>query len=249
MAAEDKKTEREPTPEELEEVKAKAAQALAGARKWDAEAKAAEAEARKVTAEAEAAELTLVKAQFDVDREVEKRKEELAANKHHYTYLFDKEVGEASVKDAVKQLAIWERNATEPLTIELVIDSPGGSVFDGFHLIDYIDRLQAQGHVVNTTAYGMAASMAGVLLQVGQTRRMGKNALILIHEASFGAMGSFGKVEDQVKMVELMHNRILELFASRSTLSKAKIKNRWSRKDWWIDAQESKKLGFIDEIG
>lgn len=214
----------------------------------EAEAAKARAEARRAVAEAEEAELRLEKARNDRDREREKREEELAAHKFHYTYLLDKEVSEASVRECIKQLTTWTRISNDPITVELVIDSPGGSVFDGFHLIDYINRLHGEGHTVNTTAYGMAASMAGVLLQVGKTRAMGANSLLLIHEAQFGAMGSFGKVEDQVKMVELMHDRILETFAARSKLSKAAISRRWRRRDWWINAQESLKSGFIDAI-
>ncbi len=190
----------------------------------------------------------LTKARNDADRERERRQEELAAHKYHHVYLFDKQVDEASVKACIQQLTTWERTSDGPITVELVIDSPGGSVFDGFHLIDYIQRLHSAGHTVDTTAYGMAASMAGVLLQVGKTRRMGANALLLIHEAQFAAMGSLGDVEDRVKMVEIMHNRILELFASRSKMSKAAIKSRWRRRDWWLSAQDSLRNGFVDEV-
>lgn len=251
---------RPPTEAEEDKARAEAEKARAEAEKARAEAAAAtltaeaevakaRAEARGAQAEAEERELRLVKARNDRDREREKREEELAAHKYHHVYLFDKGVDEGSVRECIRQLTTWERTTTDKITVELVIDSPGGSVFDGFHLIDYINRLHTEGHTVNTTAYGMAASMGGVLLQVGKTRTMGANALLLIHEAQFGAFGSFGKVEDQVKMVEIMHDRILELFASRSKMTKAQIKSRWNRKDWWLPAQECLRHGFIDAIG
>jgi ATP-dependent Clp protease protease subunit len=244
--------DRQPTEAEEDKTRAEAekarAEAAAAHVKAKADASKALAEARLATAEAEEAELRLGKARNDRDREAEKREEELAGHRYHHVYLFDKEVSEASVKECIKQLTTWERTSKDPITVELVIDSPGGSVFDGFHLIDYINRLHAEGHTVNTTAYGMAASMARVLLQVGKTRAMGANALLLIHEASFGAMGSMGKIEDQVKMVELMHDRILELFASRSKMTKASITRRWRRRDWWISAQDCLKHGFVDAV-
>lgn len=233
---------------EAEKFRAEAAAAAAQAVKAEAEAAKAQAEARAARAGAEEAETKLLKARNDRDREREKREEELAAHKYHHVYLFDESVSEVSVKKCIQQLTTWERTSPDPITVELVIDSPGGSVFDGFHLIDYINRLHADGHTVNTTAYGMAASMAGVLLQVGKTRAMGANALLLIHEAQFGAMGSMGNVEDQVRMVELMHDRILELFASRSSMSKATIARRWRRRDWWISAQDCLKHGFVDAV-
>ena len=216
---------------------------LAEGRKFDAEA-------RKAAAEAKEAEYNAAEAKIRLDREEHKRRKELAADEFFHTYLFDKEVTEASAKACIKQLAEWERGAKkgQKLEIELVINSPGGSVFDGFALIDYISGMQGRGHTINTVAYGMAASMAGVILQVGQKRAIGSNALLLIHEASFGAFGSFGKVEDQVKMVELMHDRILEMFAARAKMSKTQIKNRWSRRDWWINADDCLKHGFVDEV-
>ena len=98
------------------------------------------------------------------------------------------------------------------------------------------------------TETSVKTCLGGVLLQVGKTRAMGSNALLLIHEASFGVSGQFGKIEDQVKMVELMHDRILSLFAERSNLSKATISRRWRRRDWWIDSNDCLKHGFVDEV-
>lgn len=244
--------ERAPTKAEEERWRAEAnkflAEAEAARTTAVAEAAKLRAETRIAVAEAKEAEARLVKAQNDADREAEKRREELAADKHHHVYLFDKEVTDATVKACIQQLTNWTRGAGEPVEVELVIDSPGGSVFDGFHLIDYINRLHAEGHTINTTAYGMAASMAGVLLEAGKTRRMGANSLLLIHEAQFGTFGSYGHIEDAIRMVDLLHDRILEMFASRSKMTKAQIKNRWHRKDWWQLAQEALKAGFIDEI-
>ena len=226
---------------EIANNEAQAQEHKALAAKANAEATKAKAEAREATIKAE-------RAQIELDREQHKRRKELAADEFFHTFLFDSEVTETSVKTCLKQLAAWERNSEAPITVELVIHSPGGSVFDGFALIDYINGMHARGHTINTVAYGMAASMGGVLLQVGKTRAMGSNALLLIHEASFGVSGQFGKIEDQVKMVELMHDRILSLFAERSNLSKATISRRWRRRDWWIDSNDCLKHGFVDEV-
>ncbi|NIT79504.1 MAG: hypothetical protein GWN39_06405, partial [Thermoplasmata archaeon] len=34
----------------------------------------------------------------------------------------------------------------------------------------------------------------------------------------------------------------------RSTMSVTTLKRKWERKDWWIDSDESLKLGLVDEI-
>jgi ATP-dependent Clp protease, protease subunit len=201
-----------------------------------------EAEAAKLLAEAEAARTSGAA-------------EELTADEYHKTYLFNQDVSESSVTKCVRQLSHWERTSDEPLTVDLQINSPGGSIFDGFALVDYIAGMHARGHVVNTSAFGMAASMGGVLLQVGVERRMGASAMVLIHEASFGSSGSMGKIEDQVELAHLLQNRILDMYAERaknsgasSPMSRAQIKRRWQRKDWWLTAVDCKKYGFIDRI-
>ena len=241
--------ERQLTPGEIEarvaKDRAETEAFYSDVRRNDAYAKKYLAEAAKLDAEAGVAQITLVKSQR-IERE------ELALDKHHFTYVFDKEVGEASVKECIKQLTQWERLSPE-CHVDLVINSPGGGVFDGFALVDYITGMLDRGCVVDTHALGMAASMGGVLLQAGVKRTMGKSAMLLIHEAQFGAFGSFGHVEDQVTLVKIMHDQILTLFATRAMpinpkTTKAWIKAAWQRKDWWMSAAQAATLGFCDEV-
>ncbi len=212
----------------------------ARALKEQAETRKLDAEARYARAQADAAELLL-------DREHEKRAKELAADEHHRVYVFDQAVSDTSVKRCINQLTTWARQDPK-CAIEVQINSPGGSIFDGFALIDFIRDLREKGHHVTMLAYGMAASMAGVLLQVADTRVMGANCLMLIHEGSLGAMGDFDKVEDRVELMKLMHKRILTLFTARANVSEGFIRTRWRRKDWWLTAETALKHGFIDEI-
>lgn len=223
-------------------------EAEANVRKADAEARKAAAEAEVVEIEAEADRHRLCAVEFDADRAREKRQEELAANKYHHVYLFDKDVNDGSVKACIGQLSLWERTSEGPIEVDLQLNSPGGDVVAGFALIDYIADMHQRGHTVNTTAYGMAASMAAVILQVGASRRMGSNAVLLLHEASFGAVGSYGEVSDRIKLVDIFHESILKLFADRSKVSKSFIKRNWTRKDWWCDSSTSLKHGFVDEV-
>ena len=94
----------------------------------------------------------------------------------------------------------------------------------------------------------MAASMAGILLQAGGTRWIGHQAWMMIHRAAFGAIGKTYEVEDEVKLVKRIEDRCVDIFVSRSRLTKLKIKRNWDRKDWWIDADECLELGLVDEV-
>lgn len=205
-----------------------------------AEAEAAKATARKTIADAEYAELTL-------ERERRKEKSELAKDQHHHVYLFDESVGAASVKKCITTLSEWDR--LDPhCDIEIVFDSPGGSVIDGMHLWDFLSMIKSRGHKLTTVALGMAASMAGILLQAGDVRVLGKESYLLIHEVSFGAGGKIGEVEDEVAFVKKIQGRVLDIFAARSKMSRSAIASKWRRRDWWLDSSEALKHGFVDEL-
>ena len=200
-----------------------------------------EQEARKIAAEADREEIKLA-----ADRRIIAI--DLSSDRFHQVYHFDSPVSDLAVKICMGQLTEWHR-LYRGAKIDILINSPGGDTIAGFALFDYILHLREEGHEIVTTALGMAASMAGVLLQAGTTRVMGRDAWLLLHEGSFGAIGSMGAVEDQIEWIKKMQNRILDIFASRANISKEEIAGRWKRRDWWMSADEALEYGLIDKIG
>lgn len=212
-----------------------------------AETRKAEAEARKTEAEASKAEYESYKASIDYEKVVRNRKKELAVDEENHLYRFSGQVNNLSVEKCMTKLTEWSRIDPQ-CNIEIVFFSPGGSIIDGFELFDFIEGLRSAGHYVTTGSLGMAASMAGVLLQAGNHRWIGHQSWMMIHRAAFGAIGKTFEVEDEVKFVKRMEERILDIFVSRSKLTGSKIKRNWDRKDWWINADECVRLGLVDEI-
>lgn len=171
----------------------------------------------------------------------------LADNRFHHVYMFTEPVNGQSVSKCMTQLDVWKRvDPGCPITI--VFNSPGGGVIDGMALFDYILQLRASGHKVTTKAMGFAASMAGILLQAGDVRQMGREAYLLIHEISTVTGGTMGQIEDEVTFLKKIQSRIVDIFAERAKISRARIEKGWKRKDWWLDSTEALKLGFVDEI-
>ncbi len=177
----------------------------------------------------------------------EKEQRRVASDSHHHTYRFVSSVNDTAVRSAIDKLTMWHR--LEPkCDMTFIINSPGGDIIAGFHLYDTLRWFADKGHHIITVGLGMAASMGGVILQAGDTRIMGPRSSLLIHEAQFLVGGSMGTIEDEVAFVKSLQQRILKIFADRSTLTEAQIKTRWTRKNWWLDAEESLKLGFVDEV-
>lgn len=232
-------------PAEAAKFTAEAEALKALARKHAAEAEKLESEARSASLQARAHEIELSIAE-------RLNEEELAKNSYFHIYSFTSPVSEGSVKSCMTELQTWSR-LSPGCPIEVIFTSPGGDVIAGFALFDFLKSLQRPSgdrpaHTVTTTALGMAASMAGILLQAGGTRVMTKESWLMIHEASFGAHGKIGEVEDTVEWVKRVQLRILDIFAERSKLSKATIARKWKRKDWWLSSDQALAAGFIDEI-
>lgn len=207
------------------------------------ETKAKKAEARKYDAEARKMELEIM----SMERRDSWINTEPGEDPNTLVYSFDYSVTGQSVRDTIHFLTRWSRRwPGQKMTI--IFNSPGGEVTEGLALYDFIQELRSRGHEIETVSIGMAASMAGILLQAGDHRVMGKNAVILIHEVSSISFGGAAQMADDLKFVEMLQEKILDILAERSTLTKRQIRNRWLRKDWWLDADTALSFGFIDAI-
>lgn len=148
---------------------------------------------------------------------------------------------------AISNLDQWSRE--DPgCAITLVLNSPGGSVIEGLALYDFLQELRAAGHHLTTVTIGMAASMGGILLQAGDVRVASRNSVILIHEVATGASGKMTDLEDEVAFAKSLQKKLVGILAERSTMTAKQIETKWSRRDWWLDADTALKLGFVDEV-
>ena len=190
-------------------------------------------------------EYELKKIQLDDKLDFISRKE--ASDERNFLYRFNDKVSKDTVRHCMETLTEWHRLDSE-CAIEIIFSSPGGSIIDGFELFDFLQDLRNKGHHLTTGTLGYAASMAGVLLQAGNIRWVGQQAWIMIHRAAFGAWGKTYEIEDEVKFIQRIEERILAIFTSRSNLTKNKIKRNWDRKDWWISADEALTMNLVDEI-
>ncbi len=202
---------------------------LADQRQW--------AEVRKLQVDTERAA-----AELDAYR---RREADTAAEEGRRTYTFYARVDEESVRACMATLTSWSAKApTAPLTI--IFNSPGGAVHDGLALFDFLRHLRVSGHHLTTIALGRAASMGAVLLQAGDRRVIGANAFLMLHEVSNGASGKVSELSESVELSKRLQKRLLAILAEQSSLTVAQIQRKWSRRDWWLDAEETVALGFAD---
>jgi len=133
--------------------------------------------------------------------------------------------------------------------INVVIDSPGGDVYEMFGIIDYIESLEKNSDIkVNTICRGKAMSAAAMILASGTGKRLAsKRSTVMIHEGSSMQAGKTSDVKAAQK-----YNAHLEDMANTVLGEKtSKDKQFWSEQtktDLYLSAKDAQKLGVIDGI-
>lgn len=225
------------------------ARAYAEAEKFRAETEVALANARKAHAEAQYAENAAANSVIELEREEESRARELATDEYQHVYRFTSAVTHEAVGACMRKLTQWSRMNPQ-CTIEVVFTSPGGSALHGFALFDFLRSLSRQGHTILTTDLGYSASMAGILLQAGDVRRMGQESYFHIHEISTGMVGKVSELEDEVEFCKKMTKRVVDIFVSRSggKINGPQLRRMFERKEAWFSSDEALKYGLVDEV-
>lgn len=201
--------------------------------RWETEAKRNEAAYSALKLEEAEREMAMARASFNDEN----------------TLMFANVIDGETVYQAIRTLDMYSRR-TPGCTLTILLDSPGGEIYAGFKLYDYIQELRARGHKVVVKVIGKAHSHGVTILQAADERIMTENAFLLIHEIQMaGIEGNYSQVYKQGKgRVDKYMDKLLNIWASRSTLSKRSIKSKYANNDWEMDAEEALKHGFIDSI-
>jgi ATP-dependent Clp endopeptidase proteolytic subunit ClpP len=138
----------------------------------------------------------------------------------------------------VKQL-----NALKTKKINLRINSPGGSVFDGMAIYNALAR-----HPAEVTSYvdGLAASIASVIALAGKKIVIAENAMMMIHDPSVLAFGKAEELRKSADVLDQIKETIINTYATRTGLKRDEIAQMMTDETWFT-AQEAIAKKFADE--
>lgn len=128
--------------------------------------------------------------------------------------------------------------------INLSINSPGGSVFDGLAIYN---ALQACKLPVNVKVMGIAASIASVIAMAGTTIEMPSNAMIMVHNASGGTWGNAEDMRDMADVLDKIDASIVGIYVNRTGKPEAEVRELLAN-ETFLTAQEALDLGFATAI-
>lgn len=159
--------------------------------------------------------------------------------------ILNEEVNSASAGVIVAQLLYLE--SQDPTKdISLYINSPGGSVTDGFAIYDTMNYIKCD---VSTICVGMAASMGAFLLAAGAKgkRYALPNADIMIHQPSGGARGQATDMEIHTQHILDIKKRLNEILA-KNTGQPVDVIAKDTNRDNFMTAQQALEYGLIDQV-
>ena len=129
-------------------------------------------------------------------------------------------------------------------TINLHINSPGGDVWAGFAIYN---QLKAHPATIIVDVDGVAASIASIIAMAGDTIRVAKNAMVMIHNPQGGAYGDEKEMERTAALLRQVKDSLTPTYVDRTGNKPAAV-SAWMDDETWFTADAAVENGFADAI-
>lgn len=167
---------------------------------------------------------------------------------NHRSVIFNKDVDTDIVEMVILPLLEFEKDDKEE-SVKLILSTPGGSVSDGLILCNIIDNYKKPLEIY---VYGYACSMGTIILCAGNknpnvTKYCYPFSFGLFHAGYSAIEGEALSVEDRMEFNKKVDNSIRDYVVANTNITAEEYKNN-ERRQWYLSAEEMKRLGLIDII-
>jgi ATP-dependent Clp protease protease subunit len=130
--------------------------------------------------------------------------------------------------------------------ISMYINSPGGSVTSTLAIVDTMQYIKND---ISTVCVGIAASGAALVLSAGtKGKRLAlPTSEVMIHQPLGGAEGQASDIEISAKHILKTRSVLNKILAKNTGQTVSKVEKDVDR-DFFMDADEAKKYGIIDQV-
>ncbi len=129
-------------------------------------------------------------------------------------------------------------------TLDIRVNSPGGSVFEGVTIYNLLKAHSAQKNVY---VDGIAASIASTIAMAGDKIIMGEGTFFMVHEPWTFVGGNRFDFLQAASRLETISNEMAAIYERRTGLELSKILEIM-KAETYLNTEESLELGFADEI-
>ena len=156
------------------------------------------------------------------------------------------EITEHTLTDfIIRMRSLLQHRKNKDAPINLMINSPGGDIYEMFGIIDYIESLDVK---VNTIVRGRAFSAAAVILVCGTgTRMISKRSTVMFHQSSSFLGGKMSDITAYLDNVKSLEKTIYTMLAQRTKKDAEWWKNKM-RSDMFLTPEELLEIGVVDQI-
>jgi len=159
--------------------------------------------------------------------------------------------GEISIMDEIGGWGITAKEFTNDLkalgnvdTLNVIINSPGGSVSDGNAIYNALKKHDA---AVNVSIEGAAYSMGSVIAMAGDTVGMAENAVMMVHDPLSGGYGNAAELRKLADVLDTFKAGLVSAYVKKTGKTADEISAIMSEETWFT-AQDAVDAGFADTI-
>lgn len=128
--------------------------------------------------------------------------------------------------------------------LDIYINSPGGSVFDGVAIHNLIKRHAAAEKIVHVD--GIAASIASIIAMAGTEIRIAANGMLMIHDPWGMSIGTAADMRRQADALDKVRSTLLDTYVARTGREANQVSD-WMTAETWMTADEAVDRGFADK--
>jgi ATP-dependent protease ClpP protease subunit len=155
------------------------------------------------------------------------------------------DIGESWWGDSVTAADVKSQLDAMQGDVAVRINSPGGSVFDGFAIYNL---LRAHDGAVTVHVDGLAASAASVIAMAGDEIVMGNASMMMIHDPWTVTVGDAAEMQKTADTLNKIKDSIVTAYAGKAAdLSSERIAELMSD-ETWLTASEALEMGFATQV-
>ncbi len=150
-----------------------------------------------------------------------------------------------AIREATDKMVIDARKVgLESRSLYRHINSPGGSVLDGFAAMDAISTNEIP---IVSIVDGVAASSGTFLTIVGKERWINKHAYMLIHQISSGYWGKYNENKDAMRNMDSLMQDLKDMYKEYTKLPNKKLEEILNH-NLYFNADTCLKYGLVDKV-
>jgi ATP-dependent protease ClpP protease subunit len=172
--------------------------------------------------------------------------------------LVDEENGRAYIKlfsglsvsdtTRMEQDFLYLENKTDIRDVTILINSPGGSAFDGLAMADMVQEYKDKGWTVRTHARGIVASAAVPIFASGSPRTAANGTIFMVHEAAlwkWPGRESASDIRSQNELMGMLKDKYLGIMVKNSELTMEEWEVLEVRTSWF-NTDKAREYGILD---